>query len=184
MEISLREFILKGNFGPVQIGMTKNEIINTLGKPDSDTDYGESGELYYGYYEFFYWTENQILFAIQNDHLIADCTNHNEMILFENNNFKIDVWFLEVGRDFTYKEIKDILNKEGLEYTEEISYKNGPNILKFKSGVFFDFSSGYIGWGSDEESSETWHQLEKTIENLDDYILNGIGYCPSDTTGK
>jgi hypothetical protein len=172
--ISLREFTLTGNFGPIKMGMSRNEIVDLLGQPEAENDYGESCGLNYGWYEFFYWGESLKLYGVQNDHLEADCDNHNEMILFENEKFKIDIWFLSVGKDITYKEVKDILNKEKLEYIEEVPYKNGPDTLKFKSGVYFDFSGGKIGWSGDDDNPENWKQFETTIENLDDHTLNGI----------
>jgi hypothetical protein len=174
--IYIRDFILNGNFGPVKIGMSKAEIIRELGEPEADNvcSEGETGILLYAYYEFFYWSDTQILYAIQNDHLQADCSNHAEMILFENDQFTIDPWFLEVGKSFTYAEVKNILDAEAIEYLEEISYKNGPAILKFSRGALLDFSSGNITWDKKNGVRET------NIEMLESNILNGIRYFPLD----
>jgi len=72
--------------------LQKNDVI-TLMRNDFDFgDFDESQIIKYGWYEFFYWTENEIIFAIQNDHLQYDCINHDEMINYENDSIKIDNW--------------------------------------------------------------------------------------------
>jgi hypothetical protein len=53
--ISLKDFVLNGNFGPVKIGMTRDEVVNLLGEPEREGDFGSGyGGLIYAWYEFFY----------------------------------------------------------------------------------------------------------------------------------
>lgn len=58
--IYLKDFVLTGQFGPVKLGMSKEEMIQVLGQPDDDIDYdtGSCG-LYYGWYEFFYFKDSE-----------------------------------------------------------------------------------------------------------------------------
>jgi len=52
--LSIKEFIKTGKFGEVRIGMSKDDVINFLGAPDSDNDIGVSGSiLLYAWYELF-----------------------------------------------------------------------------------------------------------------------------------
>lgn len=82
-KINLRDFALTGEFGPVKIGMTKKQVIDLLGEPEADQDFGTGYTgLLYSWYEFFFETDTGILDSIQNDHLQAFCSNHEEMILF------------------------------------------------------------------------------------------------------
>jgi hypothetical protein len=175
MIISLKDFVASGTFGPIKIGMTTKEVTEFLGKPIDVYETEEAGFLSYGWYEFFYLTIDRKISGIQNKHLIADCDNHGEMIFFENDTFKIDPWFLETGKDFTYKDVKNILEKEGLKYFEETPQLYDSSILKFKNGVYLEFSGGFSGWGADDENSDNWLPFEKTIDNIEDFILISIG---------
>ncbi|MCR9253626.1 MAG: hypothetical protein NXI20_24635 [bacterium] len=92
------------------------------------------------------------------------------MIEFENQNFKVDNWFLEVGKDFNFSEVISILANEKIQFQLGEVYKNGPGVLKFESGVYLDFSESSYSWHADTNEFE-----EITIDNQEDYLLNGIG---------
>lgn len=159
MKILLKDFALTGKFGPVNVGMHRDGIVEILGKPDAEQDFGTGfSGLLYAWYEFFYYTDSKILSSIQNDHLMANCLNHGECIYFENDKFRIDHWFLDAGKDFTYQEVKDILVKEKINF-KEVSKRDYLE-LKFESGVKMDFV----------ESSK---DSEK-----DKHLLNGIRFFP------
>ena len=81
--ISLKDFILSAKFGSVKMGWNLQKVIEILGKPVSETDYGTGsyGISYSGYQLFFFDDE---LHYIQNDHLKADCINQDEWIDFKN----------------------------------------------------------------------------------------------------
>ena len=78
--IQLREFVKTGQFGTISIGSTKADLVNSPGEEFDFVDCGETQLIKYGWYEFFYWTESELIFGIQNDHLQADCVNHKEML--------------------------------------------------------------------------------------------------------
>ena len=67
-------------------------------------DFDETHIMKYGWYEFFSWSDSEIVYAKQNDHLQFDCTNHNEMIEYENEKVRIDTWFLQVNKNTTFFE--------------------------------------------------------------------------------
>lgn len=172
--ISLKRFIETGEFGTIKIGSKKGEVINILGE---DYDYGDCGDsqiIKYGWYEFFYWTENEKIFGIQNDHLQMDCLNHDEMINFKNDNWMIDKWFLKDEENITFGQVKKLLESENIAYKIEPLYGCEENIIKcINSNVTFDFASEYsiIEFNEKEQPNE-WIEITESEE--DNYILNGI----------
>jgi len=170
---------MTGQFGPVKIGMTKDEVIKSLGKPDSDNDYGTgSGGLMYAWYEFFYWQDNLKISGIQNDHLTTwpgskrkKTKNHQEAICFQNDRIYIDIWFLKAGQDITYGEVINILRTEQISF-EEINDQYQGHLIKFKSGVTMDFDDHSGHWLGDGNGNIK--QNEEIITTLENQLLNGI----------
>ena len=175
-KIYLKNFALTGEFGPVKIGMTKDEVIQIMGEPETDQDFGTgSSGLLYSWYEFFYDTKTGILNSIQNDHLQADCSNHDESIIFKNDKIEIDTWFLKLNQDLTRSDVKKALKKQEISFIEEEYW--GSDIIRFESGVYLDFDDRDGVWGIDEEGT-----VEKdksvVIQNSENFVLNGIRYFP------
>jgi len=167
--ISLKSFAESGKFGSIGIGSLKTDVIKELGNEFDHHDGGETEILQYGRYEFFFWSDSGKLFGIQNDHLLANCINHDEMILFKNHYFEIDTWFLKVDLDYTYKQVIELLDKEKVKYHTELPGENEPEIIRFGNGTFFDFSEGSSGWDSEKDE---WYEI--VIEKKEDFLLNGI----------
>jgi hypothetical protein len=113
MILSIKEFIKTGKFGEVRIGMSKEDVINRLGIPDSDNDIGANGSiLLYAWYELFLNHEN-ILVSIHNDNYDPTDKASYE---FENEKIKIDSWFLNNTENQTTETVSTILKNEGIEY--------------------------------------------------------------------
>ncbi len=169
--ISLKDFIITGSFGGLTIGMTKKELFELLGENDDINDYenGSSG-IFYGYYEFFFDIETDKITGIQNDHLLIypklkrknRIEDHREAIYFENEKFKMDLWFLKFGVNIKYNEIIQILNNESVEFNEIYDIYSGCRI-EFKSGVTMDFS----------DFDDYWF-IDNTIPDKNKLTLNGI----------
>jgi hypothetical protein len=160
-EISIYDFALSGAFGPVKIGMTKDEIVEIIGCPDSDNDFktGSSG-LLYGWYEFFYWTDNKKLFAIQNDHLDSDTTDNFN---YSNGLFRFDPWIFT--RQIRLQDLCDILVTDKIQF--EIKSFNDREIIELQTGFIFDFDNEI--WS---ESDNDWIK----IPNYMDSKLIGFRY--------
>lgn len=173
--ISLKKFIKTGKFDKIEFGIsTKQDVINLMGNDFDFGDFGESQIIKYGWYEFFYWTKSEIVFAIQNDHLQFDCSNHDEMIEYENNSVRIDNWFLEVNKNITFSKVIDFLNSEDVIYgLEKHNYEDALEYIKLSNGITFDFYNELTIW-TYEESKDEWNMESKKIRNQKDYILNGI----------
>jgi len=123
--------------------------------------------LRYGWYEFFFWTESNALFAIQNDSLSGMDTDEDSF-LFKNEKFTIAPWFFKTGEKITYRIVQEILNKENIPYTIK-EVENSTNRILFKSDVYFDFIDEFNYY---DKKTDDW--LNKKIEHPEDYILNGI----------
>ena len=157
--ISLKEFIKTGRFGPVSIGSQKEDLLKYFGNNFQHGNFGDTEIIRYNCYEFFYWTENHKIYAIQNDHLLFDCSNHQYMISFKHNNWILDKWFLRRKKNIKFIEITQLLNSENIEFKiERESIANDMNIIRcMESGITFDFCN---------ESTEE--------NNQDNFFLNGI----------
>lgn len=135
---SLKDFVLTGNFGPVKIGMHKTEVIEILGEPDADSNFGGgSAGLLYSWYEFFYDTKTKLIHAIQNDHLFNTGQYHKEAIEWQNERIKLDLWFLKPTQNISRKAVEVHLMAEKISYRKELLIES--EILRFDSGVYLDF---------------------------------------------
>jgi len=157
--ISLKDFILTGNFGQISLGMTKREVIEYLGEPSETIDFGAGvSELFYNGFEFFYWTDNEKIFGIQNDSIEQLFTKNTKYILNKNTN--VDTSFFSFSKTLTYKNLTEYLIKENI--TFDRVNKGEYDEIKFLSGVTFDF-----------ENSEHMENIDFDRNNL---RLNGIRF--------
>lgn len=173
--IELKNFIKTGDFDKIKVGIsTKQDIIDLMGRDYDLGDCGETQIIKYGWYEFFYRTESEIVFAIQNDHLQFDCSNHKEMIEYQNENIKIDNWFLQTNKNIKFSEIIRILESEKIEYElEKQNFDEALVYLKLQNGITIDFTNELRSW-IHNESDDEWEMKRELIKNQQDHILNGI----------
>lgn len=173
--IHLKDFITKGKFGPIEVGKsTKDDVIALMGDNYAFLDCEDTQIIKYNGYEFFYWTESKILFGIQNDHLQYDCGNHDEMIQYENDQVKIDTWFLEANKDVTFSEIIKIIEDEKISYKlDKARYEGALEYIRLVNGVTIDFSDELVSWNYDEKE-EDWSMKIDPIKHQRKYVLVGI----------
>lgn len=140
MNISIEEFLETGKFGPLSLGVSKEETISLLGEPDSDNDLGETGSiLLYAWYELFF-NQEELLHSIQNDNYVP---SDKQSYSFKNDKIVIDSWFLNDTENQSLSDISKILDGRRMRY-KVIDYY-GRDVIKLKSGVVIDF---------DEEENE------------------------------
>ncbi len=117
------------------MGMTKQEIIQVLGQPDSDNDCGKRGWiLLYSWYEFFISRDNK-LFAIQNDNYDPQ---NRDSYSFKNELIEIDSWFLNADDNKSLNEIAELLKSKEIKHNIDDYF--GRSVIKAESGVIIDFS--------------------------------------------
>ncbi len=135
MKISIEEFVKTGNFGPINIGMSKADIIGCIGAPDSDNDMGENGFiLIYAWYELFINHEDKLT-SIQNDNYDP---KNPESYTFENEKIEVDPWFLNDVLNQTIESVSKLLKSSGVNF--DLADYYGRSVIKVDSGVIIDFS--------------------------------------------
>jgi hypothetical protein len=135
MEISIKQFIETGKFGPVHIGMTKDAVIRLLGQPDGTIACAKprSG-IHYSYYEFFF-DATQTLHAIQNDNYHPQ---YPELVEFANEIIVIDPWFLRSSTPVKWSYVENLLRHENISYTPR-EYWGRKALQVLQSRVILDF---------------------------------------------
>lgn len=110
--ISIKDFLITGNFGGVRIGITEAEIIQLLGEPCGYGNVGWGKHFHYGKWEFFF-DENcePRLYGIQNDNYEPKQYKNFE---FKNEHFKLKTWPMRRQKALTVTEVLDKLNHEKL----------------------------------------------------------------------
>jgi hypothetical protein len=173
--ILLKEFILTGDFDRIEVGVsTKADLISLMGESHDFADCGDTQIIKYGWWEFFYWTEDNVVFAFQNDHLQFDCTNHEEFVTFENQLVKIDTWFIQPNKNIRFSEIIEHLKAEGIEYSfEKYDFEGALEYIRLSNGITIDFVPEEITWEIDESTGECTCS-SVVHENQADFVLNGV----------
>lgn len=161
--IRLKDFVKTGAFDQLKVGVsTKQDLIDLMG---TDFDFGDGSEsqiIKYGWYEFFFWTKTGILFGIQNDHLQDECADSIE---YENEQVKIDNWFLEPEKVITFAEVVEILKHEDISYKlEKENYESALDYMRLANGVTIDFDTDFY----EPKEMNAW-------------ILNGIRHFKIET---
>ena len=134
MKIYIEEFLKTGQFGPIKIGISKEQSLSLLGTPDSDTDLDGPGSiLMYGWYEFFFDPEGQLK-SMQNDNYDpSDSKTYN----FKNEKIEVDPWFLNEKPNQTIEDISNLLANSNIGY-KKIKY-HGRVVLQTEADVVVDF---------------------------------------------
>jgi hypothetical protein len=146
--ISLKNFILTGNFGPIKIGMTKSQIIEYLGAPDEIADFGAGlSGLFYNGFEFFYDTENNdALYTIQNDNLMYYPESSGRKIKISKS-AQFDTCYFTL-KHTEYNRIKKALQQDNIAFTEQAG--EDYDRFLFESGVELFFRH------EDKHDKEEW----------------------------
>ena len=159
LEINLKHILTKSRFGPVKIGMTRNEVKKLLGKPTSihTDDYMGFINFYYNWYEiafFNFWDDSgkYKVAAFQNDSFSAI-----NGFKFKNRKIKVNTWILKYG--LTLKEACQQIDKKKMNYYVE----------KIHEVTFMRFdNSAYLGFYNDTDKEVQENDLKLLV----------IGYHP------
>jgi hypothetical protein len=131
--ISLRDFLLTGEFGGIRHDTHPDHATSILGEPTHYYD-EDSGVIYflYGWYEIAFWDSSPMY--VQNDHM--DC--HQSDRTFRNQHIKIDPWIFDRPTPLTKTEIVQALSDINASYRHVIC--NDRRVLQMESGVILDFN--------------------------------------------
>jgi hypothetical protein len=176
--IYLKDFITTGRFGPVELGMTIDQVIDFLGELKIERG-DETGHVIgrYDHYEFLFLLRSRIFYGIRNHNMANLATlntgiNNEPGICYTNNKFTVDTWFLEKNRHVTFIDVVNNLKKEDINFSIESGIDDDDKYIKCNSGVKIVFSdmSGFVWYNKD---TDIW-TYAKTIESQDEKKLIGI----------
>ena len=133
-EINLLQFFKTGDFGPAKLGMSRAEVENLLGKPDSyfssdedhdSGDYATAGIWEYGGVELCFATQDS---PDASSHLLIEIT-FNPIFLAAPEKWQTDIAPWVFGSYFgpTRRELKEALGQAAIPYTEDKRPKSPPN---------------------------------------------------------
>ena len=131
--ISLRDFLLTGEFGGIQHDTRPEQVSALLGKADHryDEDSGVTHFLY-GWYELAFF-EGAAMY-LQNHAIQSDPSDR----LFQNQRINVDPWIFDRPTPLTKPEIVTALSKCNGAF-RNIIY-NGRDAIQMASGVILDFN--------------------------------------------
>lgn len=179
-KISIIEFVKTGMFGDISLDMTKKEVESIMGEPDGHFDSGDSSLLNYGWWEVHFLRSNaNKAYLIHNDHLLYDCTNHDEMIQFENDHWKLELDFIKPFQHIRLRQIIEILDGHNIGY--KLVNEDYQPILQLENKVYMDFTDTEpfktkgegFSWGPGR--NQGLQSGEKRIKKSEDLILYTIG---------
>ncbi len=134
MIVSIREFAISGRFGPVSIGMSREQVTEELGQPDGKMNLSRPCTgIHYSMYEFFF-DEGGRLKAIQNDHCDPE---HPDSVEYKGDRFQVDPRVLRSTPRHTLASVQEVLKREGVPHTL-VEYF-GRTVIQLPSKVILDF---------------------------------------------
>lgn len=135
VNVSLRELIEKGSFGPVHLGMSRGEVIRHLGEPtdwSAGRKFFRAGILKYGDFEFHFDPRDGLLWLIHLEEFSATTAGSS---------VRLDPWIIRPA--LTLSETEITLTRRGVSY--HVSYVGdwgGDRCLYAGAGVSFLFDGG------------------------------------------
>ena len=133
--ISLKDVIQSGVFGPIKLGMSRDEVIAVLGEPDAVAINSrrrhrlKPGFIKYGDIEFYFTDETDQLHMIYADH-VSEFRGGNRISL--------DSWIIKGGAP--RKEIEKALSDIGINFIEVKPWDPTCSQIRTDSGVELVFA--------------------------------------------
>ena len=132
MKVSIKEFLVSGEFGEIKLGMNRDRLKIILRKPDitnfKTRKHHKEEMLEYGNIEFYFHGEDDSLSSIYADHFI---------VLDGGNAIAVDSW--KISGESSLSEVKDFFNTENISFREHPSKFTEAVILITQSAVQLGF---------------------------------------------
>lgn len=133
MEIDLLRFLRSGEFGPIQFGITRQDLLNALGTPEdwvAEHEIMSSPILKYGSIEFYFSADGSGLTMIYTDWLSP---------IRGWGNLELSGWVFKSPPSL--EEVKAQLKQEHIDYTQAQQEFTAKTQLNLASGVTLEFES-------------------------------------------
>jgi hypothetical protein len=131
ISISLKDVIQTGEFGPIKLGMSRDEVIAMLGEP-TDVSINSSRRSHlkptiikYGDIEFYFTDETDRLYMIYFDH-VSEFRGGGSRI-------SLDSWIIKDGT--SRKEVEKVLDEIDVKFVEVKPWDSTCSQIKTDSGV-------------------------------------------------
>jgi len=178
---SIIDFIKTGSLGGVTLGMSEEDVVSIMGPPENRLETPDAFYISYNWWEIHFLKEKSghKAILIHNKSLLNNVINHDEQIQFKNDQFEIELDFIEPFKHIRLKDVEELFTTEGIGF--ELVEKDWLPLLTTESGVYMDFSDTEpvsfapegIRWGPGR--NQRLQRDEKRIENREDWILYTIG---------
>jgi hypothetical protein len=132
-QISLKEFLITGTFGPIELGATRQQLIDILGKPQrwgTQKDQASAEIWRYSWIEFYFPHGGDGLYMILCDHLDW---------LESRARFDLDLWIL--SNQLTLAAFETAMNDQQISFTKTHDQKWGLTDIELQSGVTLTFEA-------------------------------------------
>lgn len=121
--LKLKDFILYGIFENIELGKTKNEILENFIEPESIEELGNGFSiLAYGTLEFHFFNNSLVLIWCDNLQYIDSYAP-----------LKVDKWILNESNKLTVSFVTEILRHENVEYSITHSEEQKNSIINIKN---------------------------------------------------
>lgn len=152
INLNLRDFILNGNFGQIELGISKNDLLAQGLNPEAwfaEKSMEESTCWKYGDFEF-YFDENMKLESIFTDYVASKIDGGNKIIITD--------WWLFKKKQITLKKtIKELLSLQ-LDFEKELK-EPGYIVISLTNGIHFGFD--YLENSKEDQNNWTMTFIEK-----------------------
>lgn len=154
MHISLLDFIKRGQFGNIELGLTKSDIEAKFCTPDDFWDAGQGMSIWrYSTLELHFLDETLVL-------IWCDCLE----LIQDTNKFSIDMWLFNDLDKLTYQYFRSQLDRIGLRYSVK---ENNYSMNKLPDSVVLSIEeTPVIIYFEDKRELQT---------SVEDYYLIAIG---------
>ena len=141
IDISMNEFVKKGKFDCIQLGQTKEWILDNFPNPDNDCHSMSYKDTIWGYGSFEFFFDKNLLVSIFCHHLDFD----------GGDNLKVDKWVF--GEPITLIKFIEILNRDGVDFN--LTHKKW-----LDTEVWITISDSKVVLAFTGENEENYNNLE------------------------
>lgn len=151
LEVNLQDFLRTGNFGPISLGMTHDQIASKLGVPEGWADpFHPDYELcHLGYGAYPIWTYGGIEFFFgelgdTKSHLTGIYTDHLDLMITKGQIVRLNAWLFDRGNNVLLSEMKQALESERIAYKIDETLIYGQLLLESGIMIGYEYDSNAI----------------------------------------
>ena len=161
-KVDIRDFLRTGNFGPIQLGMTRSQVELLLGKPESwGGQYPEHSreqfEQYASYNDYPIWEYDAMEFHFGDDRkllYLIHC-DHLDQLQSNGNTFTLDRWVFEANPP-TREQVELALKEEKINYSDKRPDWFGTLVLSSGVEISYEYDDTFSVTSVDFHDFSYW----------------------------